>query len=187
MSGINRTWIIAIVVIAIVLIAGSYLVFFRGNNNNTSTDLETIPTSTEEPTPTPQPELPKEEIQIRVLNGSGVAGEAALVKGILEDAGFTVSETDNAETDDFTDTEIQAKNTISSEVLDELKKLLEEDYTVTTSTLDESEEVDIIIIVGKRTNAPTTAPTKAAPTGSQTTSTPTPTGSTSTPTPTPAP
>lgn len=48
-----------------------------------------------------------EEITVRVLNGSGVAGRAAEVAAALEAQGFTISEVGDADSSDYASTEIR--------------------------------------------------------------------------------
>lgn len=191
MTGSKRNWIIISIFIVIAIIGFVYFMFFRGGTGGTS---QVSPTPTlfeeEEPTPTPERESNKENIKIRLLNGSGVVGEAGRVKALLEKADFVVESTDNADSYDHKETDIQAKAKIDPSVVEEITGILTNDYTVSSSELDESEEVDIIIVIGARKNPPTAAPKttpKATPTGgaaaptSSTTSAPT---ATKAPTPT---
>ncbi len=188
MSGLSQNWKIGIAIAIIALMGIGYFMFFRGGNKATVEPTPTPEQTVEEPTPTEVPAIDKKDIKIRILNGSGVVGEAGRVKAILEKAGFTVESTANADSYDHKETEIKAKGAIPSAVLDELKKLLNE-YTVTTSTLEDSEEINIILTVGARKNPPTPA-AKPSPTSVKTVTptigsqTPTPT-SQQTPTPTP--
>lgn len=62
--------------------------------------------------PSPKPETSKlavqpEEVTVRVLNGSGVAGRAAEVAAALEAQGFTVAEIGDADRNDYAATEIR--------------------------------------------------------------------------------
>ncbi len=182
MSGLSKKSIAIAVVILLLVSGAGWFFLMRGNsesNDSTESTEAVFPTSDfEEPTPTPEATLNKEDIKIKVLNGSGVVGEANRVKLILEDADFTVDSTDNAESYDASETTIAAKSGVMGSVVSELKKLLEDDYTVTTTSLDASESVDIIITVGSRINPPTKAPSN----DESEDTTPTPTKS---PTPTP--
>ena len=65
---------------------------------------------------------------------------------------------------------------------------LETDYTVDTAELDNGEDIDIVVIIGVRKNAPTAKPTTSVETSvttKPTTSAVTPTAGTTTPSPTP--
>ncbi|HSA84364.1 MAG TPA: LytR C-terminal domain-containing protein, partial [Patescibacteria group bacterium] len=87
---------------------------------------------------------------ISVLNGSGISGEAASLRTQLEDAEFVVDSVGNADTSDYTRTEVFAKEGVSEAYLNTLIKELEKTYEVNsvTETLDESESVDVEIIIG---------------------------------------
>lgn len=166
-SSSRKKWII-IIVVALLLGAGVAGFFFmRSSSSQTATVAPTSTPVDQGILPTEEPTVNKEDIKIKVLNGSGVVGEAGKVQKILEDADFVVESTANADKYDYTTTEIQAKSTIPAEITDELTELLGEDYTVESAELDEAEEVDIVIIVGSRKNAPSGTP---KPTGSSETS-----------------
>ncbi len=100
------------------------------------------------PTPTEAAEIDKEAYEIQVLNGSGIAGEAASVQTLLEDEGFKVSGIGNADSSDFTNTEISATEEVSEEFLDALKEALETrgPVEVVEAPADQAEEV--IVTVG---------------------------------------
>lgn len=161
MSGLNKKSVaIALVILLLVVGLGFFLMNRGKSDTDEASNQEVFPTSDfEAPSPTTAESLSKEEIKIKVLNGSGVVGEANRVKLILEDNEFTVDSTGNADSYDSQDTTIASKSTVPSSIISELKDLLEKDYTVSTSSLDDSESVDIIITVGARINAPTSKPT----------------------------
>lgn len=161
MSGLSRKSItIAIIVIVAAVGIGYFFMTRNKAPSDKAKNQEVFPTSTfEELSPTVEQTLNKEDIKVKVLNGSGVVGEANRVKLILEDNEFTVSETGNADSYEADETTIAAKAGVSGSALSELKKILEKDYTVTASSLDAGESVDVVITVGDRINAPTTKPT----------------------------
>lgn len=166
-SSSRKKWII-IIIVALLLGAGVAGFFFmRSSSTQTATVSPTSAPIEQEPMPTEEPTVNKEDLKIKVLNGSGVVGEAGKVQKILEGADFVVESTANADKYDYKTTEIQAKSSVPSTVTDELAELLGEDYSVDSSSLDDSEEVDIVIIVGARKNAPSGNP---KPTGSSETS-----------------
>lgn len=106
------------------------------------------PTAIPTATPTPEPEIDRTEINIKVLNGGGVKGQATVVKNILSDAGYENILTGNADNFDYEKTEIRVKEDGAS-----LFKLVAEDLsdnvTVTkSSTLDEEEASDVIVVIG---------------------------------------
>lgn len=170
---------IAIVALIIAVVIGlGWFFVFRGSNGEEEPEAEAFPTTNiEEPTSQPTQEIKVEDLRIKVLNGSGVVGEANRVKLILEDADFTVDSTGNADNYDASETTIAARAGVPGSVVSDIQDLLEDDYTVTTTSLDGSEDVDIIVTVGDRINPPTEAPKeKSEPTAATTpTKTPTPT------------
>ena len=109
------------------------------------------PTPTIQTTPTPATsELVRSAITIQVLNGGGKAGAATKMKEALEDKGYTVSDTGNADSYSYDKTVIQVKAGKSA-YLPLLEKDLQDAYTLGTSSakLDESVQFDARVIVGK--------------------------------------
>lgn len=142
------TW--AIVSIVACIVVGGGLLLFSGKEKIPSLFTSPTPTSTSTPIPSPIPaELKKDAITVEVLNGSGVAGVAGKMKTLLEEKGYTVSDTGNADNYKYKNTEIIVKAGKEGYI-----KLLEEDlqgaYTIGTSaaTLEEDAKADVHVIVG---------------------------------------
>ena len=102
-----------------------------------------------EPTPTPTPPVIREELKVKVLNGSGIVGKAGVVKEFLKDAGYEDILTGNAAAFDYETTVIQFKKNqedvrdlVSKDIASELEGKAEFEI------LDETEAADIVIIVG---------------------------------------
>lgn len=98
------------------------------------------------PSPTPTPNFKKQEVKIKVLNGSGVRGKATEIKEILRKKGYMEILTDNAENFDYTVTEIQVKSDkkqLGNMIKNDLK-----DYVTSPkiTVLDDKEASDAIII-----------------------------------------
>lgn len=135
--------------IAMALIFG-LLIYREGTIKSTPS-----PTSAEKlqvsPTPIQTPEaLDVGKYKIEVLNGSGLPGEAAKAKDLLEEEKFTISSIGNADRLDFQKTVIQVKKTVPNEYLDKLKGFLEKSYILDdTKELNDSEEFDVIVIIGR--------------------------------------
>ena len=96
----------------------------------------------------PTPIIKKDELKIKVLNGSGTKGKASEVKDLLKEKGYQEILTDNADNFDYKQTELQVKKSISSSsttIKNDLK-----DYVAKfkESTLAESEAADVVIIIG---------------------------------------
>lgn len=92
--------------------------------------------------------LNKADLKIRVENGAGIEGIAGKTQTFLEEAGYTVTEIDNAEETGRNDTLVKFK---SSKI--EFKDLLIDDISqeydvVVEEELDEDLEHDVLIIVG---------------------------------------
>lgn len=101
------------------------------------------------PTPTPTPAIKKDVLKIKILNGSGIRGKANEVKEALKTLEYQEILTGNADNFDNETTKIQVKK--GSEFLAEhLKKELT-DYTSSAiiESLDDKENADVVIIVGK--------------------------------------
>jgi len=100
-------------------------------------------------TPTPTISTKKEEIKIKILNGSGIKGKAIELKDILKNKGYQEILTGNADNFDFENSEIQVKKSkieIINLIKNDLKDTLE---IVKQSDLDEKETADVIITFGK--------------------------------------
>jgi len=105
----------------------------------------TLPSTAPTPTTT---EVDKEAYEINVLNGSGIAGEAATVQKLLEDAGFKVSTIGNADNQEYTDTEISAKSSVDEEYINELEKTLKERGDVKIVDAPSTQTDDVVVTVG---------------------------------------
>jgi len=144
--------VILLVVIGGVVGAGSWLIKYQKGLKNPpesaliKTEPSTAPETIISPTVTP---LSKEEIKIRILNGSETVGEASKVKKLLEDDGYKTIETDNYDKT-IDDTTISHTASVSSQMVVEIKKLLEKTFSpVNISTDSQPTSVDLEIITGK--------------------------------------
>ncbi|MDO9027922.1 MAG: LytR C-terminal domain-containing protein [Candidatus Roizmanbacteria bacterium] len=98
------------------------------------------------PTPTLTPNFKKEEVKIKILNGSGVRGKATEIKEILRKKGYVEILTDNADNFDFKITEIQVKK--DKKQLGEMVKNDLKDYITSPkiTVLDDKEAADLVLI-----------------------------------------
>lgn len=100
------------------------------------------------PTPTPVATIPLNKYSIRVLNGSGISGEAVKIKNILTSYGYNIVEIGNAP-QNSNETSIQTKENIDETFLSDLKnKMATYSANIKTEILQNSENVDIQIILG---------------------------------------
>lgn len=118
-----------------------------GKKTETASEIKSLPT--QPPTATPTPSFKRDEINIKVLNGSGTAGKAGEVKEILDEVGYKEIVTGNADSFDYETTVFEIKKE-KNEVLEFLKEDLG-DYLskFESKNLAEEETADVIIIVGK--------------------------------------
>ncbi len=100
------------------------------------------------PSPTPTPNFKKEEVKIKVLNGSGVKGKATEMKEILRKKGYVEVLTDNADNFDYLITEIQVKSD-KKQLGNMVKEDLKDYITAPKITiLDDKEASDLVLIFG---------------------------------------
>ena len=109
-------------------------------------NIVTITPTKAPPSPTPTPNFKKEDIKIKILNGSGVKGKATEIKEILRKKGYVEILTDNAENFDYTITEIQVKS--DKKQLAEMMKSDLKDYVTSPkiTVLDDKEASDLVLI-----------------------------------------
>jgi len=145
---------IVIAAVTGLLIVAAYLFFIEDYNFSLTKEEPKKEISVEdEVTPTPMAkEVDKSAHKITVLNGSGIAGEAANVQTLLEDDGFSVSEIGNAETADFTKTQILYLEDVNQDYLDALEKKLKTRGPVEVEKADSNQTEDIVVIVGSETS-----------------------------------
>jgi len=177
-------WAIALIGAGAIILVGGFLVIrgFSGGSDETSPS----PTPSEvlggfdlepESTPTPKPTIKKAEIKIEVLNGTGVAGEASLLKTRLENLGYEDVEAANADSQKEVATTVTFDRDVDEDVVDEVSSLLEKTYkSVKVKKSSLSGGIHIRILTGPREGMSTPKPTAS----------PTPSG-TPKPTPTPSP
>ena len=114
----------------------------------TPTSIPSTPTP-DEPTPTLTPPVIREELKIKVLNGSGIRGKAGVVKDFLKAVGYEDILTGNAESFDYETTVIQYKKnqeSIKDFVSEDIQSEIED--TIKFEVLAEDEAADVVIIVG---------------------------------------
>lgn len=108
---------------------------------------EVTPTPTETPTPTPTPTpAAMDAYSITVLNGSGVSGAAARLKSSLEEQGYTVADTGNA--DSSTNTFITAGEDVDKAWISDLETYLGKTYTMGDTVTSSSNPNSVEITIG---------------------------------------
>lgn len=145
-------WLITMITIALG-VGGGLIMFSRFTPAGTTVTPTPTPMVTSAPTvtpsPTPEP-LSREDINIEVINGGGVAGAGSRARTFLTDKGYTVGAVGNADEYTFEETEISVKASKAG-ILSTLRTDLEENYTVgsTDTTLPETSEYDAVVTLGK--------------------------------------
>jgi len=130
---------------------GGIFFYQRGISGGASQPTPTPPTYNNmipSPTTTPQPTLKLSSYPINVMNGSGISGQASVVKDLLTTAGFTVSGTGNAPTYDYTKTVIKAKSDVPTAFLTQLSTALSKSYVLDTNqslATSSADEVEVIV------------------------------------------
>ncbi len=142
-----------IIIIPGILLLGALLggiVFYQRGISGGST--APTPTPVSEITPAPSSTAPAQvdltKYPINVMNGSGTAGQAGVVKDLLVAAGFSVSATGNASSYDFTKTVIKAKVEVPTAFLTQLSNALSKSYVLDTNqplATSSADEVEVIV------------------------------------------
>ena len=111
-------------------------------------EAKVIPTPSPVALATPVPVFDRKEFKIQVLNGSGTAGLAGKAKDKLEALGYPEVSVGNADSKDYTETEISIKKSKVGFIADIKKDL--SDYTLAQDpgTVTEDSEFDVEIILG---------------------------------------
>lgn len=149
------------VVIIIASVGGGYMIYskvLRKEPLKTSETEQFAPASqntgesavspTQAPSSTPKlVDLTK--YSIKVLNGSGIRGEAAKGQQILESMGFTVASIGNAPSSDYLKTVIQVKKNIDDSYLAKLKEVIGKYYVLSgVQEIPEDETAEVVVILG---------------------------------------
>lgn len=147
--------LITILIVSILFFTGIFI-YSSGASKNFLKFIpsSSTPTVTQKPIPsvTPTPKKVDTSLyKIKVLNGSGIIGEAGRIKGLLEKEKFTVSDVGNAQGYDYEDTIIQVKKDIDKEYLGKLKLALSKTKQLGDSEVLSSGVVeDVVVIVGSK-------------------------------------
>lgn len=185
---------IVLAVVALGALVGGSIYYFKTRSQQAEV-VEQERTAAPTPTPTEAQAQDLSEYNVQILNGSGIAGQAGKVKALLEEAGFEDFEVGNADTYDYTDTEVRMMADIPNALFAKIEDALSEaGYSIKKGAALSSEgDFDIVITVGSKgvqgtttTATPTPKPKTSTPSATTATPTPKPTA-TKAPTPTPTP
>ena len=100
--------------------------------------------------PSPEVQLNRKDLQIQILNGSGVTGAAKAAQDYLEGLGYTVAALGNASSSGYTTTQISVKDA-KKDYLTQLEQDLSGKYSLadTADSLEDSSKYDVVIVLGK--------------------------------------
>jgi preprotein translocase subunit SecG len=138
--------------LSLLFLIGVFVFIFTHQKSSISSSKSSTPTVTLSPTIAPTPtSKPASAFKIKVLNGTGTAGEASKITKLLSVNDLKVDSTCNAANYDFTQTQVEAKKSVPKDIIDLVKKSLGNNYSpkVLDSSLSESSDFDIIITTGK--------------------------------------
>jgi len=137
------------------LIAGGVVWFVSGGGADVGV-FKPKPTATPTrvpPSPTPQasptPDLDRSDLSIEVLNGSGEPGVAGDAEELLEDLGYELIETGNADSYDYDQIQVSVKES-NKDYLQLLLNDLKDEYSISSESafLEEDYEYDAQVIIG---------------------------------------
>lgn len=107
----------------------------------------------EEPAPTATPtpvetEEDKEKLTVKILNGTGVVGQAGRVKTRLEALDYSEIEAENSDTEENTETQITFSPKVPKEYQEEIVEDLEKIFETVKNEVKDGEDADIVILTG---------------------------------------
>ncbi len=154
--------IIASIVGILVLIGGVYAAKYfidKSNKENkqppTSGQTTPIPPPTTPkptPVPTPEPEIDLSTLKVKVLNGSGIKGEASRASSMLKDMGFEDIKVGNADNFEYIETEISYKPDYEN-LIEKISQEADGKYDIVKGEeLKETNKYDLIITLGDNSN-----------------------------------
>ena len=156
-SSFNILWILIPGMLLLGLLIGGIFAYVFGiqkistsqpANSEETQNMAVEPTVSPTTKPTASPSASLSKYKIKILNGSGIKGEAGKVQTLIETAGFTVLSTGNASTYNFTKTQISIKTGVDQEFITSLIKTLEKNYQLEDTKTSSSQANDVTLTVG---------------------------------------
>lgn len=147
----SRILPIILVIIFLLVASGGAYYYFRTSTVSEGTIVQESPTpiATTSASPTSLPTKSKKDITLKVVNGTGTAGDAKKVKDVFLALGFINIDTGNLDVQDTTESSI-AYLSSGADYLTEITTALEKIFTLKpTSIATSSSEVDLLIITGR--------------------------------------
>ncbi len=147
-----------------------------GEPSPSATTLGFVKTPSPTPTAESQSEVDKATVDIQILNGTGIGGEAKFLQTKLEALGYKKIEAGNADKTTYEDTQVTFSSEVPESVVKEITQLLESTYKKVTAKTSKTLKVDVQIITGLRSGQTPKASASATPAATpSSTSSPTPT------------
>ncbi|MFH1186943.1 MAG: LytR C-terminal domain-containing protein [Candidatus Levyibacteriota bacterium] len=148
-------FIISIIVLTLIVLGVAFFYkdsFIKSSDDSkTKSESKTVsPTSTNSPTPIPtKTEIDKSKYSIKILNGSGIAGEAGRARKYLEDEGYEVSSVGNADEFDHKESILETEENIDEDFLSELKTFIAKKYALEDTVEASADTKNIVLIIGQ--------------------------------------
>lgn len=137
------------VILGVLIMVG--IGYFAGKDEGDVRELSPEPTAAAELSPEPtKEEVNFSEYEVQVLNGSGVSGAAAGVKGLISGLSFEDISTGNADSSEETETTVQLKEVVPVSVFEKIKETLTDYEVVKGEVLEEDGDYDVVITVGAK-------------------------------------
>jgi len=164
-SGKKKLFLMIGVLIVLIVLAGLLIVIKKKDKSSiiNNDKIKVVEESTKEAVVVPDelnaPDESTPEVELNVNfsdykilveNGAGIAGEASKVKKILEDAGFENIAVGNADSYNYTKTEIIFKENIPEKIFNATKNAILNNYQVKfpIKTIEKDRDYDVIVTVG---------------------------------------
>ncbi len=146
-------WTLGILCAITLCVASGYFIYQEGVRRGEENVQEKASKAAPSVAPTPIPAEVKTSLYpIKVLNGSGISGEASTVKSLLEKNDYKVSSIGNADNSKYEETVIKVKKSVEKAWVTKLKEVLSKSYKLGSDeeTLSDDESSDVIVIVGSK-------------------------------------
>ncbi len=150
-AGGNKLFWIIIAIFAVLGVAAGGIGIYLQNKSKPTLLASPAPEVSPLPSSSPEVQLNRKDLQIQVLNGSGVVGAAKKAQDYLEGLGYKVAAVGNASSSDYTTTQISLKDS-KKDFLSMLKKDLSGKYDVanTADSLEDNSKYDAVIILSTK-------------------------------------
>jgi hypothetical protein len=153
-------WAIGLIIVTISAAIACYYIYSLGSNNVEEPAQQnfTPPVTFEstESTETPESTATPTEItvdrtlhDIKILNGSGITGEASRAKNYLESERFKVSSIGNADASNHAETVITVGKNVSKEYFEDLKSVLGKNYVISEKVELANSDNEVTVILGR--------------------------------------